>query len=102
MDDVEPDVAVVPHVQVSVFGAVGKHRQHTTRRPQIKGHIDRFTLQQVVSEGDSGVFGVCDIQDSTGDEGITRLGAWVGGVYVGGDREGLLVKLAHHDALIHT
>lgn len=102
VDHVEPGVAVVPHIQVSVLRAVGEHCEHSTRRPQIKGHINRLSFQQVKSKCDSGVFGVGDVQDSTGDEGIARLGAGVCGVYEGRDREGLLVQLGHHDALIHT
>lgn len=102
MDHVEPDVAVVPHIQVSVLWAVGQHGQHSSWRPQVKGYIDWFALQQVKSKGDSGVFGVGDIQNSTCNEGVAGLGAGVGGINVGGDREGLLVQLGHHDVLIHT
>ena len=102
MNHVELDVAVVPHVQVSVLRAVGEHCQHSTWRPQVEGHIDRLSLQQVESEADSGVFGVGDIQDATGDEGVAGLCAGVGGVYVGCDGEGLLVQLGHHDGLVQT
>lgn len=102
VDHIEHDVALVPHVQVSVFWAVGEHCQHSTWRPQVEGHIDWLTLQQVKSKSDSGVFGVSDIEDTTGDEGIASLGARVGGVYVGRDGEGLLVQLGNHDALIYT
>lgn len=102
MDHVEPDVALVPHIKVSVLRAVREHCQHSTWRPQIKGHVNRLSFQQVKSKGDSGVFGVGDIQDTTGDEGVARLGAGVCGVYVGRDGEGLLVQLGHHDALIYT
>lgn len=102
MHHVEPDVALVPHVQVPVFGAVGEHGQHTARRPQVKGHINRLSFQQVESIGDPGVLGVGDVQDAAGDEGVPGLGAGVGGVYVGGDGEGLLVQLGHHNALIHA
>lgn len=102
VDHIEPDIAVVPHIQVSVLRAVGEHCQHSAWRPQVKGHIDRLSLQQVKSKGDSGVLGVGDIQDPTGDEGVAGLVAGVGGVHVGRDGEGLLVQLAHHDALIDT
>lgn len=102
MDHVEPDVVVVPHVQVSVLGAVGQHGQNTNRRPQVKGHVDWFPFQQVVGEGHPGVFGVGDVQDTAGDEGVARLAAGVRGVDVGRDGEGLLVQLGHHDALVHT
>lgn len=102
MNHVELDVAVVPHVQVSVLRAVGEHCQHSPWRPQVKGHIDRLSLQQVKSEGDSGVFGVGDIQDATSDEGVAGLGAGVGGVDVGCDGEGLLVQLGHRDGLVQT
>lgn len=102
VDHIEHDIAVVPHVQVSVFWAVGEHCQHSTWRPQVKGHIDWLSLQQIKSKSDSGVFGVSDIQDTTGDEGIASLGARVCGVYVGCDGEGLLVQLGNHDALIYT
>lgn len=102
MDHIEPDIAVVPHIQVSVLWAVGKHGQHSSWRPQVKGYIDRLALQQVKSKGDSGVLGVGDVQNSTCNKGIASLGAGVGGVDVGGDGEGLLIQLGHHDALIHT
>lgn len=102
MDHVEPDEVVVPHVQVSVLGAVGQHSQDTTRGPQVKGHVDWFPFQQVVSKGDPGVFGVGDVQDTAGDEGVARLAAGVRGVYVGCDGESLLVQLGHHDALVHA
>lgn len=97
---VEPDVALVPHVQVPVFGAVGEHGQHTARRPQVKGHINRLSFQQVKRKSDPGVFGVGDVQDTAGNEGVSSLGAGVRGVYVGGDGEGLQVQLGHHDALV--
>lgn len=100
MHHVEPDVALVPHVQVPVFGAVGEHGKHTAWRPQVKGHVNRLSFQQVKSKSDPGVFGVCDVQDTAGDEGVSSLGAGVRGVYVGGDGEGLLVQLGHHDALV--
>lgn len=102
MDHEEPDVAVVPHIQVSVLRAVGEHCENATRGPQVKGHINRLPFEQVESEGDSGVFGVGDVQDAAGDEGVAGLGAGVRGVYVGRDREGLLVQLGHHDALIYA
>lgn len=102
MDHVQPDVALVPHIQVSVPWAVGQHRQNSTRRPQVKGHVDCFFLQQIKSKADSGVLGISDVEDTTGDEGIAGLDAGVGGVYVGRHREGFLVQLGHHDALIHT
>lgn len=98
---IESDVAVVPHVQVSVPWTIGQHCQHSTRRPQVKGHVDRLSFQQIKSKGDSGVLGVCDIQDATGDEGVASLGAGVGGVYVGCDGEGL-VQLSHHDAIVYA
>lgn len=101
-DHVELDVAVVPNIQVSVLWAVREHRQYSTGRPQVKGHIDWLSLQQVERKGDSGVLGVRDIQDATGDEGVAGFGARIGGVYVGCDGEGLLVQLGHHDALIYT
>lgn len=100
MHHVEPDVALVPHVQVPVFGAVGEHGQHTGWRPQVKGHVNWLSFQQVKRKSDPGVFGVCDVEDPAGDEGVSSLGAGVGGVYVGGDGEGLLVQLGHHDALV--
>lgn len=99
---VEPDVAVVPHVQVSVLRAVGQHRQDAAGGPQVEGHVHRLPLQQVESERDPGVLGVGDVQDPAGDEGVAGLGAWVGGVDVGRDREGLLVQLGHRDALVHA
>lgn len=102
MDHEQPDVAVVPHIKVSVLGAVGEHRQHSPWRSQVKGHIDWLSLQQVKSKRDSGVLGVGDIQDTTGDESIASFGAGVGGVYVGRDGEGLLVQLGHHDAVVYT
>lgn len=102
MHHVEPDVAVVPHVQVPVFGAVGEHGEHSPWRPQVKSHVNRLPFQQVKSKSDPGVFGVGDVQDATGDEGVSSLGAGVRGVYVGGDGEGLLVQLGHHDALVHA
>lgn len=85
MDNKEPDVAVVPNVQVSVLRAVGEHRENATRGPQVKGHINRLPFEQVESEGDSGVFGVSDVQDTTGNERVARLGAGVRGIYVGCD-----------------
>lgn len=97
---VEPDVALVPHVQVPVFGAVGEHGEHAAWRPQVKGHVNRLSFQQVKSKSDPGVFGVGDVQDTAGDEGVAGLGAGVRGVYVGGDGEGLLVQLGNHDALV--
>ena len=102
MHHVEPDVALVPHVQVSVLRAVREHGQHSAWRPQVKGHVDRLPLQQVKSKRDPGVLGVGDVQDPAGDEGVAGLGARVGGVDVGGDGEGLLVQLAHHDALVRA
>lgn len=99
---VEPDVALVPHVQVPVFGAVGQHGEHAARRPQVKGHVHRLSLQQVEGERDPGVFGVGDVQDAAGHEGVAGLGARVRGVDVGGHGEGLLVQLGHHDALVHA
>lgn len=101
VDHIQPDVAVVPNIQVSVLWAVGEHCQHFTSRPQVEGHIDRLSLQQVKRKGDSGVFGVGDIQDATGDEGIAGFDARIGGVHVGCDGEGLLVQLGHHDALVN-
>lgn len=97
---VEPDVALVPHVQVPVFGAVGEHGEHAAWRPQVKGHVNWLSFQQIESKGDPGVFGVGDVQDTAGNEGVSSLGAGVGGVDVGGDGEGLLVQLGHHDALV--
>lgn len=102
MHHVEPDVALVPHVQVPVFGAVGQHGEHAARRPQVKGHVHRLFLQQVEGERDPGVFGVGDVQDAAGHEGVPGLGARVRGVDVGGHGEGLLVQLGHHDALVHA
>lgn len=102
MDHVEPDVAVVPHVKVSVFGTVGQHRQYPARRPQVEGDVNRLSFQQVISKSDSGVFGVGHVQDTAGDEGVARLVAGVRGVDVGRDGEGLLVQLGHSDALVHT
>lgn len=98
----EPDVGLVPHIQVPVFGAVGEHGEHTAWSPQVKRYVNRLSFQQVKSKSDPGVFGVGDVQDTAGDEGVSSLGAGVRGVYVGGDREGLLVQLGHHDALVHT
>lgn len=102
VDHVEPDVVVVPHVQVSVPRAVGEHGQHAAWWPQVKGHVHRFALQQVKGEADSGVLGVGDVEDATGDEGVAGFGPGVGGVDIGGDGEGLLVQLSHHDALVHA
>lgn len=99
---VEPDVVVVPHVEVSVLGAVGQHGQHSPRGPQVEGHVDWLPFQQVVSEGDPGVLGVGHVQDAAGDEGVARLAAGVRGVDVGRDGEGLLVQLGHRDALVHA
>lgn len=99
---VEPDVAMVPHVQVPVFGAVGEHGEHSPWRPQVKSHVNRLPFQQVKSKSDPAVFGVGDVQDATGDEGVPSLGAGVCGVNIGGDWEGLLVQLGHHDALVHA
>jgi len=93
-------MAVVPHVQKPLLGAVGEHGQHAPRRPQVKGYVDRFALQQVEGEADPGVLGVGDVEDAAGNEGVAGLGAGVGGVDVGADGEGLLVQLGHHDALI--
>lgn len=98
----QPDVALVPHIQVPVLGAVGEHGEHSSWRPQVKGHVNGLSFQQVKRKRDPGVFDVGDIQDATGDEGVSGLGAGVRGVYVGGDREGLLVQLGHHDALVHA
>lgn len=102
VDHVEPDVAVVPHVQVSLLWAVRKHCQHPTWGPEFKGHVHGLLLQQVKGKGHSGVFAVRDVQDAAGDEGVPSLGAWVGGVDVGGDGEGLLVQLGHHDVLVRA
>lgn len=102
MDHKEPDVALVPNVQVSVLRAVGEHSQNSPRRPQVKCHIHCLPLQQVESKGNSGVLGVGDVQDATGDESVAGLGAGVRGVYVGRDGEGLLVQLGYHDALIRS
>lgn len=100
VNHVEPDVALVPHIQVPVFGAVGEHGEDTAWRPQVKGHVNRLSFQQVKSKSDPGVFGVADVQDTAGDEGVSSLGAGVRGVNVGGDSEGLLVQLGHHDAIV--
>lgn len=102
MDHVEPDVAVVPHIKMSVLGTVGQHRQYSARRPQIEGDVNRLSFEQVISKGDSGVFGVGHIQDTAGNEGVARLVARVCGVDVGCDGEGLLVQLGHSDALVHA
>jgi len=102
VNHIEPDVALVPHIKVSVFGTIGEHCQNSTWRPQVKRHIHWLSLQQVKSNSDSGILGVCHVQYTTGDKGVASLGAGVGGIYVGRDREGLLVQLGHHDALIHT
>lgn len=95
-------MAVIPRVQKPLLGAVGEHGQHTPRRPQVKGHVDRFALQQVKGEADPGVLGVGDVEDPAGYEGVAGLGAGVGGVDVGADGEGLLVQPGHHDALVHA
>lgn len=101
-DHIEFDVAVVPNIQVSVLWAVREHCQYSTSRPQVKGHIDWLSLQQIKRKGDSGVLGVGDIQDATGNEGVASFGARISGVYVGCDGEGLLVQLGHCDALIYA
>ena len=102
VNHVEPHMAVVPGVQEAFLGAVGEHGQHAPWRPQVKGHVDRLSLQQVKGKADPGVLGVGDVEDAAGDEGVAGLGAGVGGVDVGCDGEGLLVKLSHHDALVHA
>lgn len=102
MNHVESDVALVPHIQVSVLGAVGEHGQDSTWSPEVKGHIDRLPFEQVEREGDPGVLGVSDVEDAAGNEGVSGLGAGVAGVDVGGDGEGLLVQLSHHDALVRA
>ncbi|KAG7232836.1 hypothetical protein INR49_008066 [Caranx melampygus] len=102
VNHVESHEALVPHIQVSVLRAVGEHGQDSTWSPEVKGHVDWLPLKQVEGEGDPGVFSVSDVEDAAGDEGVAGLGVGVAGVDVGGDGEGLLVQLSHHDALVHA
>lgn len=95
-------VALIPHIQVSVIGAIGQHGQHPARGPQFKGHVDRFPLQEVEGEGHTGVLGVGDVEYATGHEGVAGLGPGVGGVDVRCDREALQVQLGHHNAVVQT
>lgn len=84
---------------MSPSGVVGEHGQDAGGR-QVKAHGHRFLFQQVESVGHFGVFGVGDVENSAGHEGVPRLAPGVAGVHVRRDGKGFLVQLGRHNVLV--